>query len=138
MLSRLFSFVTGRGKGKRQNRPASSQHFLRTRAVQLRLEHLEDRTVPSTFTVALSGDTGAGSGTSGDIRYCITQADQVANAGSTINFSVSSIVLSHGELPISQSMTLNGPGPTDLTISGNATSRVFDITAQNGRCPFPT
>ena len=64
------------------------------------LELLEDRTLParycpgSTFTVNLLGDAGLGDNGSnstgqsgGDIRYCITQAEQQVNVGSTIQFA---------------------------------------------------
>ena len=49
------------------------------------LEALEDRWVPSTFTVNSTGDTGAGSGLMGDLRYCITQAN-ADGASNTITF----------------------------------------------------
>jgi hypothetical protein len=39
------------------------------------LSRLEDRTLLSMFTVNSLGDTGTGSGTTGDLRYCITQAN---------------------------------------------------------------
>jgi hypothetical protein len=82
-----------------------------------RLEALEDRTVPSanTYLVNLAGDAGTGSGTAGDIRYCINQADRLANAGSTITFDTkslgsSTITLTKGQLVISDNMTVTGPG----------------------------
>jgi len=50
--------------------------------------------------------------------------------GDTINFSVAgTITLTNGELSIIHSLTFIGPGPASLTISGNNTSRVFDIGA---------
>src|SRR6516165_9352529 len=99
-----------------------------------RLEALEDRTLLSAYLVNLLGDAGTGSGTAGDIRYCINQADKPANAGSTLTFDTttigsSTITLTKGELVLSDNMTITGPGASKLTISGNKTSRVFDITA---------
>ncbi len=105
-----------------------------------RLEHLEDRTLFSAqiFTVNTAGDAGVGSGTTGDIRYCIDKADLTANAGSTIQFDTkaigsNTITLSHGELEISDNMTITGPGASSLTISAKnsngAASRIFNITA---------
>ncbi len=89
----------------------------------------------SIYLVNLAGDAGTSTGSlSGDIRYCITQADQSANAGSSITFDTNAIgsntiVLSGGELAISDNMTIQGPGTSSLTISGGNNSRIFDITS---------
>jgi hypothetical protein len=45
----------------------------------------------STFTVNSLGDTGTGSGSSGDLRNVITQADQSAGPH-TINFAVTGTI----------------------------------------------
>ena len=45
------------------------------RRALLRLSTLEDRATPATFTVTSAGDTGTGVGLTGDLRYCITQAN---------------------------------------------------------------
>lgn len=42
------------------------------------LEVLEDRWVPSTFTVNSTTDLGTGTGLVGDLRYCINQANSTA------------------------------------------------------------
>src|SRR5579883_2027320 len=113
------------------------KHKNKPRGERLRplLEALEDRTLLSatTYLVNLVGDTGTGSGTSGDIRYCINQADNPANAGSTITFGTTAlgsntITLSKGQLVISDNMTITGPGASNLTLSGNNASRVFNIS----------
>ena len=72
---------TGRG---RRARPTHRSHRRR-----LALEPLESRALLSltTWTVNSLGDTGTGSGTSGDLRYVITQADKTTG-DNTINFSV--------------------------------------------------
>jgi hypothetical protein len=49
------------------------------------LEVLEGRVVLSTFTVNSLGDAGSGSGDSGDLRYCINQAN-ADNQANTIVF----------------------------------------------------
>jgi hypothetical protein len=87
-----------------------------------RPDALESRAVPSTLTVMNSLDHGAGS-----LR------DTIAAAGSgdkiVVASSVHSITLTTGELEISKNLTINGPGASKLTISGNNASRVFEIDA---------
>jgi trimeric autotransporter adhesin len=56
-------------------------------ASRLKLERLEDRSVPATFVVNTTGDTGAGTGLTGDLRYCITQANATPGAD-TIAFAI--------------------------------------------------
>ncbi len=108
------------------------------------LEILEDRTLLSnTYTVNLATDTVLNTGqqtgpTSGDLRWCIEQAD--LNPGSIIQFDPTvfpssantTIPLSQGELQISASMDIQGPGANTVTVSGTdgkgGASRVFDIT----------
>jgi hypothetical protein len=58
--------------------------------------------------------------------------DAVANAapGETITFALplpATIVLTSGEILIAQNLTLDGPGATQLVLSGNDASRVFSI-----------
>jgi hypothetical protein len=48
----------------------------------------------------------------------------------TITFAVTgTITLTSGELVVSHSITISGPGAADLAVNGNATSRVFHISA---------
>src|SRR5579859_4895002 len=61
-----------------------SRRTRRSPRSRLGIEALEARVVPSTFTVNALTDTGAGSGNSGDLLYCINQAN---TSGGTINFS---------------------------------------------------
>src|SRR5579871_4568178 len=84
------------------------------------LEFLEDRATPTTFTVTDLGDTGTGdagvgSGTSGDLRYCIAQAnDEVANPGpDTIKFDTT-VTGGRVDLLLADSHTL-GTGAFDIT-----------------------
>jgi hypothetical protein len=92
--------------------------------VALRLEALEDRTVPSALTVTSAADDG----TAGTLRAEIA----AAKSGDTINFDPSlagqTITLTSGELAITKSLDIEGLGPDRLTISGNNASRVFDIS----------
>jgi hypothetical protein len=87
-----------------------------------RLENLEDRTLPSTLTVLNNHDSGPGS-----LRAAVTSAA----SGDTIQFSSSlqgqTITLTSGELAITRNLDIEGPGATNLSISGNSASRIFDI-----------
>jgi hypothetical protein len=100
---------------------------------KLFLEVLEDRTLlAANFLVNLPGDAGTSSGaTSGDVRFAVNQAN--LNPGSSISFDSGSvgnlIQLTQGELAITASMNITGPGANLLAISGNNSSRVFDVTA---------
>jgi hypothetical protein len=96
---------------------------------------LEGRELLSTiWTVNSTGDAGTGSGNSGDLRYCIAGADSTSG-DNTINFSVSgTITLSGSQLELkntsgdaSQTIEIDGPGASVLSISGNKASGVFQI-----------
>jgi CSLREA domain-containing protein len=78
------------------------------------------------YTVNSLGDTGTGAGTTGDLRYCLTQAN-AAGGANTINFGVTGTITLGSQLTISNSVTIQGPGVSQLTISGNNTVRVFNI-----------
>lgn len=90
------------------------------------------------LTVNNTNDTGAGS-----LRRTI----QNAHSGDTINFSVTGVItLTSGQLSVTKNLTVIGPGATGLAISGNNSSRVFEIrsnanvgitglTIRDGRSP---
>ena len=88
------------------------------------LEALEDRCVPSTLTVTKVADGGAGS-----LRYEIG----AAHNGDTITFASwvdgGTITLNYGELYLRKDVKIQGPEAGLLTISGNQSSRVFDVAA---------
>jgi hypothetical protein len=99
---------------------------------------LEERCLPSTFMVTNLLDAGAGS-----LRAAVSAAN--ANPGAdVINFATTgAITLTSGELDVTDSLTINGPGVNSLTVSGNHVSRVFglagdptvniaDLTVANG------
>lgn len=77
---------------------------------------------PGSFVVTSSADSGPGS-----LRSIVSNAC----SGATVTFSstISSIVLTGGELVISKSITINGPGANLLSISGNHATRVFTVSA---------
>jgi hypothetical protein len=84
----------------------------------LSVEVLEDRTLPSTFVVDRLTDTGAGSGLTGDLRYCITNA--VDNDKITFDDSVTGTIRLSGALPdLSHSVSIEGPGANLLTVRPN-------------------
>ena len=97
----------------------------------------------ATVTVTTTADSGAGS---------LRSAIAAASAGDTIDFAVAgpAIILTSGELVINQDLTIQGPGAANLAISGNHSSRVFnlngtvtisDLTIKDGEatdcCPGP-
>ena len=88
-----------------------------------RIEDLEDRTVPSTLTVANDLDSGAGS-----LRDTIA----AASSGDTIVFDPSlagqTITLTSGELALTKNLDIEGPGADHLAVSGDHAGRVFNIS----------
>ncbi|HWP54763.1 MAG TPA: hypothetical protein VN476_11565, partial [Pyrinomonadaceae bacterium] len=77
------------------------------------------------ITVINTGDAGAGS-----LRQAITDIDD----GGTIDFNIPGsgpdiITLTTGELAITKNLTIAGSTSKSLTISGNNTSRVFNVSA---------
>ena len=75
----------------------------------------------ATITVTNTNDSGARS---------LRQALADANDGDTIDFSVTTpatITLTSGELLVNKSVTISGPGAGQLSVDGNAASRVFHI-----------
>jgi hypothetical protein len=91
---------------------------------------LEDRAVPSTFTVTNTSD-GPAPGPSGSLRAAITAAN--AAPGSEINFNLGAgthtIDLTAGELAITANAEIDGPGASNLTVERSSGSfRVLDIS----------
>jgi hypothetical protein len=92
------------------------------------IEGLEERALLSamtainhTLTVVNLDDSGPGS-----LRDTLAQAQ----AGDTIDFDSNlqgTITLTSGELQVSQSVAIQGPGADLVSISGNQASRVFEI-----------
>jgi hypothetical protein len=100
---------------------------LRAAPARLRVEPLEDRTLPSTFMVANLADSGTGS-----LRQAILGANAHAGADQ-VRFAPSAcdgtVVLTSGELNITDDLQINGPGADRLAVSGNDASRVFRISS---------
>ncbi len=95
---------------------------------------LEDRRLLSTFTVTGTADSApAGSPGTGTLRWAVDQADSAASP-STIDFdlgtSPATITLAQGPLVLSNtsdSIAIDGPGASLLSISGNNAGKVFLI-----------
>ena len=72
-----------------------------------------------TITVTSTADSGTGS---------LRDAIAAASSGDNINFSVTgTITLTGGPLTIDKSLTISGPGASDLAVSGNHADRVFVV-----------
>jgi hypothetical protein len=134
---RLSGNVQSTGRPRLRRRPPA-------RSLRPRLEDLETYQLMSTFTVVLATDNGGPNGqevsaTTGDLRYCIEQADASHSATSdTIDFSSS--VFGNGQtitldrktgtlvLDDSNPLSINGPGDDVVSVSGGNAVGVFDIT----------
>jgi hypothetical protein len=107
------------------------------------LEVLDDRTAPAVFTVTLTTDTGPltsstvplGPGTPGDLRNAIYQADQTPGTQNVIDLTgVSGTITLEAMLPPifttgTGSLLIEGPGASNLTISGGGAVRDFFISS---------
>jgi hypothetical protein len=64
-------------RGSRRARGPQLARTLASRRLSFapRLEALEDRLAPAAWAVTTTADTGAGFANSGDLRYCINQAN---------------------------------------------------------------
>jgi hypothetical protein len=111
----------GSGTGHRGRAP--SHRPARRPSVVPRLLVLEDRTLPSTFTVLNNADSGGDS-----LRTAIADAQN----GDLIVFDQSlqgqTITLTSGQLVITKSLDIEGLGAHQLAVSGNHQSWVFDIS----------
>src|SRR5262245_39796107 len=95
----------------------------RVRRARLRLEVLEDRCVPATLTVNSLGDSGAGSGDAGDLRYCIARANALSGSD-TIQFSVSgTIALGSALADVSDDLVIDGPGANSIRVQRSSSAQ---------------
>jgi predicted outer membrane repeat protein len=114
----------------------------KVRAYRPRLEVLENRTLLSTYVVDHLADDTVGTGTSGSLRYAITNAVD----GDTITFGVTGTINLNGALPnLTHNFSIDGPGANLLTVNGNyhrlfrvtanTTSSISGLTIANGLAP---
>ena len=116
MLNKFLTSLTKTAAPLRRGRPVRRNSSAR----RLQLECLENR-----LTLSAVVTSSADSMAAGTLRNAIANAA----AGETITFAnnVHSINLTLGDLPISTSLKIEGPGANRLTISGNEASRIFDV-----------
>src|SRR6266852_1446206 len=93
---------------------------------KLRLEALEDRCVPSTFAVTNADDNVAEMHT---LRWAVANAASGDTILVTAAVKDTPIVLTQGELLLTQSVTIEGVSNVDETVSGGGTSRIFEVAA---------
>lgn len=83
---------------------------------------LSDRAEATTFNVTTLNDSGPGS-----LRQAVLDANAILGADTVIFSIPGTITLTSGEIPITDDLTINGPGAAAVTVSGNDQSRVFNI-----------
>jgi hypothetical protein len=113
------------------------------RSFSPRLEVLEERALLSTYIVDHLADDSVGSGSSGSLRYALSNAV----SGDTITFSVTGTINLNSALPeLSRNLTIQGPGAGSLTVrrntggnyriftvDGGANVSISGLTVSNGR-----
>jgi hypothetical protein len=90
--------------------------------IRPRLEILEDRCVPSTMVTSAADD-----GSAGTLPWAIANTAQHGTID--ISQGLGPIVLTRGELDLTQSVTIESLG-SPATIDGKFTSRVFEVAAR--------
>ncbi len=112
----LFSWLQKRMTGRPYTRRTPAPRF------RPQLETLEARDVPSTLTVTNNLDSGVGS-----LRAEIAAAKAMDTIVFALSLDGQTIKLTSGELDITHSLTIQGPGAGQLTVSGGNASRVFEV-----------
>ncbi len=82
----------------------------------------------ATFTVTNTADSGAGS-----LRQAIADANGAAGVDTVSISATGTITLTSGEITITESVIVNGPGARSLTVSGNNTSRIFRLDSGSAK-----
>jgi hypothetical protein len=98
---------------------------------------LETRLTPSIYTVNSAGDTGSGLAFTGDLRYCLTQAN-ASGVANTIQFdptvfAAPQVISLQNALPAvtDNGLVIQGPGAPQVFIAGNKTFPIFQVSAAN-------
>lgn len=88
------------------------------------VERIEPRMLLSAYTVINLNDSGPGSLRDGVELLTMYDSSGIVSFAPGLN---GTIVLTSGPIVISNGVTIDGPGPASLTISGNHASKVFQI-----------
>ncbi|HEY2395779.1 MAG TPA: choice-of-anchor Q domain-containing protein [Rudaea sp.] len=110
----------------RQRRPSAAGSILR--AIFLLLVQAAGAHA-TTYTVATLGDPGP------TLQLTLRGAVAMAGSGDTVDFASGlsgTITLKQGEIAITRSLTIHGPGPDVISVSGDAKSRIFAISNADG------
>src|SRR4029434_5986681 len=88
------------------------------------IEFLEPRIAPATFLVTSLADAGSGS-----LRDAIADANDSSGADIIVfrKGLTGSIKLATGEIDITDTLAIKGPGATKLAIDGKSAPRIFDV-----------
>jgi hypothetical protein len=97
------------------------------------IEFLEPRIAPAKFLVTSLADAGSGS-----LRDAIADANDSPGADIIVfrKGLTGSIKLATGEIDITDTLAIKGPGATKLAIDGNSASRIFDVLDPEGESPL--
>ena len=104
-----------------------------SRRRRLRAEPLEDRRLLSVVTVDTELDVvDVGDGVT-SLREAISATNAMEGADAIVfdfgHDGPATILLEHGELKITEAVTITGDGPDLLTVDAQEQSRIFNITA---------
>jgi predicted outer membrane repeat protein len=97
------------------------------------IEFLEPRIAPATFLVTSLADAGSGS-----LRDAIADANDSPGADIIVfkKGLTGSIELATGQIDITDTLAIKGPGAAKLAIDGNSASRIFDVLDADGESPL--
>jgi CSLREA domain-containing protein len=107
----------------------------RPRPTRLRLEYLEDREVPATFTVTTFADVVDPADGKLSLREAISRANATPGADTilltagvyTLTIPGDDNTNAAGDFDATDSLTITGVGPIATTIKGNHNDRLFDV-----------
>ncbi len=111
----------------------SASHTKRGHAARLGLEALEGRALPAVFTVTTAADVVDANDNVLSLREAVLAANASAGVADTVQFDTAlfagpkTITLTLGELPVTDALTVTGPGSSRLTFDGNNASRLLNV-----------